>query len=389
MKRTIQLLAGVIMLMMVLAVERAQAQKLDEERMTRDVKVAENVLATLIKQKFDGKRMFFPLSVTGTYQEGYGVTFSLPADYTTPIIFSFPSEDMVIIDDAQGVSTGEYRVQRRNRENDREFEWTLKDRRQANMDSLRDISNEKIIEAAKEFLADYGDMISQLKPEEKIVITNRGGNQPRMWVTHMVKSPGRNHLSIEMLKADLNSFRQNKLTRDQLLNKITVVNAEAVDEAEPDLELLSTIFSRLYRQDLSKTFFSEGNIYYERLKDFGAVYYMHTFSSNRTFNGTYDMPTVDLRDVDQATRDKKVKELYPLFEQELKENIVEYGRTVKSLGDDEVLAFNVRLTQCTECGIPSTLEVSVKSAVLKEYGNGKIDKNTALGKVQVKRGSNQ
>src|SRR5690606_2069217 len=217
------------------------------------------------------------------------------------------------------------------RENDREFEWTLKDRRQANMDSLRDISNEKIIEAAKEFLADYGDMISQLKPEEKIVITNRGGNQPRMWVTHMVKSPGRNHLSIEMLKADLNSFRQNKLTRDQLLNKITVVNAEAVDEAEPDLELLSTIFSRLYRQDLSKTFFSEGNIYYERLKDFGAVYYMHTFSSNRTFNGTYDMPTVDLRDVDQATRDKKVKELYPIFEQELKENIVEYGRTVKSL----------------------------------------------------------
>src|SRR6478752_6153599 len=63
------------------------AQKVDEQRMQRDIAVAENVLSTLIKQQFEQQRMFFPLEVTASYQPGYGVTFYLPADFTTPIAF--------------------------------------------------------------------------------------------------------------------------------------------------------------------------------------------------------------------------------------------------------------------------------------------------------------
>jgi len=33
------------------------------------------------------------------------------------------------------------------------------------------------------------------------------------------------------------------------------------------------------------------------------------------------------KSVDQETRDKKVKELYPEFEKNLKEDMLEYGRT--------------------------------------------------------------
>ena len=69
------------------------------------------------------------------------------------------------------------------------------------------------------------------------------------------------------------------------------------------------------------------------------------------------MPTVGLEDVDQATRDKTVKELYPKFEQELKDNILEYGRTLKSLKDDEVLVFQVKLTRCVGCEIPSIIGI--------------------------------
>jgi hypothetical protein len=101
------------------------------------------------------------------------------------------------------------------------------------------------------------------------------------------------------------------------------------------------------------------------------------------------MPTAELNDVDQAERDKKVKEMYPSFEKELKENIVEYGRTVKSLGDNESLIFNIRLTRCEGCGIPSTLELSIKGSALKEYSSGKITKEAAIGKISVKKGPNQ
>ena len=80
----------------------AIAQKIDEERMQRDIAVAENVLGTLIKQQFEKQKMFFPLEIKSNYQPGYGVTFYIPTDYTTPIVFALPSDDNFIWERAQG-----------------------------------------------------------------------------------------------------------------------------------------------------------------------------------------------------------------------------------------------------------------------------------------------
>jgi hypothetical protein len=258
------------------------------------------------------------------------------------------------------------------------------------MDSVRDAYNLKVIEAAKTFLVDYGDMITQLGPQEKIIVSN-SGNQPRVWVGQYFNAPKRRHLSIEAQKADLTQFRQGKISRDQALAKITVMNTETVDTVEPDLELLSSIFSRLYNQDLSKTFFTGNNVYFEHLKDFGVIYYMQVYSGieRGDYSRRYVMPTLGLNDVDQATKDQKVKELYPKFEQELKDNILEYGRTLKSLNDDEMLIFQVALTKCSGCGIPSTLEVSIKGRVLKDLNTGKIDRSAAAAKFSIKKGENQ
>jgi len=397
---------------MLMAGYASLAQKVDEERMKRDIEVAENVLSTLIRQQFSNQRTFFPLEVTGSYQAGYGVTFSLPADYTTPIAFTYTNgragrNDVVIwgnepngvnapstysyswssdderaaeeINEGRPVKAGEKSMHLKDR---------AKERTRLDMDSVRDGYNLKVIDAAKTFLVDYGDMITQLAPNERIVVSNQG-NQPRMWVGQYFNAPKRTHLSVESLKSDLTSFKQGKITRDQALAKVKVINTETVDTVEPDLELFSSIFNRLYRQDLSKSFFTEDNIYYERLKDFGVIYYMQVFSSNERDYRRFDMPTVNLEDVDLETRNKKVTELYPKFEQDLKENILEYGKTLKSLKDEEVLVFQVRVTKCISCGIPSTLEVTVKGSTLKDASSGKLDKNAALAKFALKKGANQ
>src|SRR6185503_19084031 len=61
-----------------LAVSGAMAQsKTDDQRMERDIEVAENVLGTIIKQQFE-KRAFFPMDIEGSYMAGYGVTFRVP-----------------------------------------------------------------------------------------------------------------------------------------------------------------------------------------------------------------------------------------------------------------------------------------------------------------------
>jgi len=377
-------------------------QKFDEARMERDIKVAENILKTMIKQQFDQQRMFFPLDVKGSYQQGFGVTFRLPADFTTPIAFTFSGDfdDIAII---EGQSPGMFTYSMNSSSQQRDVQERVKaaqerssrlqgraiNRSQMNMDSVRNAYNEKVIVSAKEFMVDYGDLLGQLSPAEKIVITNQG-EQPRVWVNQFFPSSKRTHLSVEITKADISAHKQGKFTREQALAKIAVINTESVDKAEPDLELLSTIFNRLYRPDIATTFFTDEGIYYERLKDFGAVYYMRVYSSNQNRTGDrFSIPSAQLTDVDQATRDKKVKEMYPTFEKELKENILEYGRTVKSLGNSESLVFNIKLTKCTGCGIPSSLELSVKGNVLKEYASGKITRDAALNKIEIRKGQLQ
>lgn len=393
---------GILMCGIVLTVTPAFTQKIDEARMERDIEVAENILKTLVRQQFDQQRMFFGFDVEGSYQEGFGVTFRFPADFTTPITFAIAGdvgEVMWLDGSPRGYSYSVTTPSRSEREADEKVKEELdrvrlkakaaQGRASLNTDSIRQVFNEKLISASKDFLIDYGDLISQLGPNEKIVITNRG-DQPRIWVNQFFTAPKRTHLSIEITKGDITAHKQGKLTRDQALKKINVVNTESVDAVEPDLELLSSIFNRLYRSDLSTTFFTDEGIYYERLKDFGAVYYMRVYSSNQLPNtNLFNMPTARLNEVDQAARDKKVKELYPAFEKDMKENIVEYGRTVKSLGDNESLVFNVKLTKCEGCGIPSSLELSVKGSVLKDYASGKVTKEAAIGKIVIKKGQAQ
>ena len=252
-------------------------------------------------------------------------------------------------------------------------------------------ADKRFIEAAKSFLADYGDVLSQLKPEERIMVTNRAedfdGDFNFKW--QMDSQSRRSLVSAEAKREDITQLKQGKLTRDQFLSRLKIVNTESLETLDPDLEVFSSMFGRLYRSDLSKTYYSEGNIYYERMKDFGVIYYMKVYSSVEEDNDRFALPTLDMDHLSKPERDKKVKELYPLFESGLKENLVEYGRTLRSLKDEEQLIINVKLTKCDGCGIPSSIEVSVKNAALKDYSSGKASKETTLAKVNVKKVGSQ
>lgn len=375
------------------------AQKIDDERMMRDIEVAENVLSTLIKHEVSPDKRYIGIDVNGKYQEGYGVTFRIPGDYAMPMAFSiggagtvrsgiyvYSDEQSSVIVNSGGEETRTTKSAKEKEDNTYKLKEKVKEKRKLANDSLRDEFNNRMIKAAKDFILDYGDLISQLRPNERIVITNQ--DEPgRSWY---FRGGQRTHISIEGTKADVVAFKQGKATREQTLAKLKIVNTETVEVKEPDLELFSSIMNRLYRPDLSKTYFGENNIYYERLKDYGVIYYMRVYSSSedRDFK-RFSIPTQGLEDVDEATRNKKVKELYPQFERELKENILEYGRTLRTLGDEEVLVFNVALTKCAGCGIPSTLELGIKGSVLKDLNMGKIDKAAGMAKFSVKKGPDQ
>jgi len=371
--------------------------KIDTERMDRDIEIAENALATIIKQQFDKKNMW--LEVKASYTPGFGVTMRLPSDNSNWIYeYSMKGRAVVVPSPPSpaGVKGGNAPVIVYSSGSNDDYKDKDKTKTAASRDSAKTVFYQAMIKASKDFITDYGDLLSQLQPDEKILITNRGEGG-RFYYDYN-KSQKRMLVTIEGSKADLSQFRQGKLTREQMMAKIKVVNTETTNEVETDLELLSSILGRLYRSDLAKTFYTDENIYYERLKDFGVIYYMTAYSSSeqyrngqneRTSGKIWTMPTQKLEGLTQEQRDKKVIELYPLFEKELKENIVEYAQTVKSLKDDEMFVFNVQLTKCVGCNIPSSLELSVKNSMIRKLATNQASKSEVVIAISVKKGPNQ
>ena len=445
MKRILNFLMGGLMLLSApLLAQSPAGTKTQNDRMQRDIAVMETALSEMIKQEFDQRNFFF-MDVKGNYLSGYGVTFTVPTSMLN-VWGSGNSQYMVIdgngfssssswsSDEDLAITENEAREAEKAmkplKNQQKERDKAERDAQRAadeaysrdeaiaaggypgsrsnigvgvattrgkryNSDSLNAINNAKIIKAAKTFIADYGDMLSQLGPEERIIVTNRSQGNNEFWMYG--QKAKRSLLSVEAKKSDLTAFRQGKITRDQLMAKIKVVNSVSSEKAEPDMELLVSIFNRLYQSDLSKTFYVQGNTYYEHLTDFGAIVPMQVYSSNTNYAVDRDgetrtllsMPTVGLQNLSQEERDKKVKELYPVFESELKENMLDYGRTLKSLNDNEQLIVDVTLTKCKGCGIPAKIEVAVKASVLKDFNAGKIDRNSALSKVEVTKAANQ
>ena len=412
MKRMMKIVMGMVMCVGSF-MANGQA-KMDEQRMQQDIEVAENILSTLIRQQF-GKRNFFPMEVHGNYLAGYGVTFRMPQGgpfnvfmiesmggaelenhtsegYSYSYSYKKSTTPKVAGDrekDCEDCEKQRTKVVMAPRE---EIKTSPKgDMRRVNSDSLSATADKRFLEVAKNFLADYGDVLSQLKPEEKIIITNRAedfdGDFNFKWA--MDSKSRRSLISAEAKRDDIVQLKQGKITRDQFLGKLKIVNTESSETLDPDLEVFSSMFGRLYRSDLSKTYYSQGNIYYERMKDFGVIYYMKVYSSEEEDNDHFSLPTVDAHHLSKPERDKKVKELYPKFESDLKDNLVEYGRTLRSLKDDEQLVMNVKLTRCENCGIPASIEVSVKNSALKDYSSGKASKDATLAKVNVKKVGSQ
>lgn len=384
------IVALIVMASACLPAGKAAAQaKIDRERMDRDIEIAENALATIIKQQYDRKGMW--IEVKANYTPGFGVTMRLPNDNSNWIFEGSAKGHAVIAPAGTSVI-----VVGSNDERE-----AFEKRRRDSRDSARKVFYDNMIKASKDFIADYGDLISQLPPDEKILITNRGDGGGRWHYEYGDRSQKRMLVTVEGTKSDISQFRQGKITRDQMMSKIKVVNTESVNEVETDLELFSSIMSRLYRSDLAKTFYTDENIYYERLRDFGVIYYMSAYSSseqNRTPRDKQDpnsngkiwaMPTQRLEGLTQEQRDKKVIELYPQFEKDLKDNIVEYAQTIKSLRNDEMIVFNVQITKCVGCNIPSTLELSIKNDNIRKLASGAMSKADVVNSINVKKGANQ
>jgi hypothetical protein len=127
---------------------------------------------------------------------------------------------------------------------------------------------------------------------------------------------------------------------------------------------------------------------HEQIDGLGVIFYMNMVSSVQENSG-WNVPTAGKQNLSQEERDELIKSLYPKFEEELKDNIIEYGKNVKSLADSEQLIFKLGITKCKGCEIPDTIELQLKGKTINELRAGKLNQAQALKEVKVLKGEMQ
>src|SRR5690349_6897505 len=69
-----------VMLVLTAAVSVAQ-NKVDNDRMDRDIEIAENALTTMIRLQLNQKNRYYGMDIKGNYTPGYGVTLRIPGEH--------------------------------------------------------------------------------------------------------------------------------------------------------------------------------------------------------------------------------------------------------------------------------------------------------------------
>ncbi|SNT36811.1 hypothetical protein SAMN05421640_3593 [Ekhidna lutea] len=356
------------------SVDFTYAQSFDEERMDRDLKIAENILSTLARGE---SRSIFYDNVESNYIQDYGVIFSIPQS-----TFVFKASGSSVVYRSSGGGSAVV-VAPEAPEPDDEERRVIEDKRRVEIkgDELAELAEENLREQMTTFLVDYADLIGQLKPSDRIIVQTSGKND-RIFVSGRNSVKKQSGLTAQILKSDLIAFKQGKLDRSEVIGKISFTSNENKEVAK-DLELFATIFARLYEPDLSSTYYmSSRSIGYTNLEGYGVTFSMKMYSSTSD-GGIHTIRTTGETGLSQEERNEKVNAMYPQFEQTFKENLLDYGRTIRSMKPEEMLTFKVKLTECRGCEMPEEIEVSVKGEVLKGYDSGSLSKESALKKISV------
>jgi len=407
----------VLLILILLGCQAVIAQAIDEERMNRDLEVAKNILATLMKSDSEG--YLDGRNLEADYLKGYGVIFTIPRHYmyfhipppkiSAPVIrIEGIGNDRTIViagdkdkeileekkrelEEAKRVQEEaraevEFEVQAEMEAQMKEYEEEMKTEMENWGETVLE-QNEKLEQVMVTFLADYADLIGQLKPEDKILINQESPyeNYGVLWTTDegSVESPKFAGLSMEVAKKEITGYKGGKISLEEFKKRILIKTKEP-EKKRADLEMFASIFKQYFSPKLSKTFFTEGTPYYEVLDNFGAIFKIRTYSSY-VEGKLYYMPVLGEEKVDSDDRKETIEKLYPEFESDIKNFIIDYGRTIKSLEDDDMLVLKIGMTKCEECSIPNSIEISVKMEVLKQFDQQKLSREKALAAIEIKK----
>ncbi len=364
------------LLLIILGTSSLFAQSFDADRMNRDITILENVLSELFKVdrlSSSNNRVYVSgtsSNVKGAYLPDYGVIFMIPRVSSVRVVSSNQEA-------SQAPATFYYG------DNDKS-----------------EVTEDNIIHRSKEFIRDYAPTIGQLKPNEKVMIvygaTSNRSNTFFVSFNQVNKNNSKAEempiISIVVDKKQLDDFRSGKLSEENFNDKISV--AKNTKKELLDLKVLGNIFETALSEDDDYQFHlvSSNSLSYLYLENFGAIYTLSVHKGHGR-NLTQAISVNSQSGANIAEYRQKVeeqeKELNQIMKGEydnlvtrMKEFIIDYGRTLSSVKQNQHLLVTVNISGRFE-DIPDRVDFQVKRSVLDQVDRGSMNRQQALSQVLV------
>lgn len=348
-------------------------------KMDKDIRILENVL----DEMFGGGRNSFINSRggKGVHIPNSGVIFNVGGNglfgtgYTS-------LDDVVVITQgtASNLTSGK--------------EYTEED-----LEKLNKEKEDKLSQLSKTFLANYGSLLTELKDPDKVQIsceyslhvqsTSRKINGQYAYVASS-RPENKRRLSAVATMKDLKDYASGKINESSIMSKITISKKDTDEKEMLDAKILAGIFDDLFSSSMSQTFSRSGSTNWSYFEGFGVMYNLN-LSAHRSrtlfFPSSGNAVNTKAKDEPNAEEVKKeIEKSYAELEDVLKENLVKYGRTLRSLGSDEVIIMNVSLNGFVrEADIPRSIQVVVNKKTIDAFSSGQRSLEQVKNEIDIKK----
>ncbi|MDZ7772627.1 MAG: hypothetical protein U5K31_07805 [Balneolaceae bacterium] len=397
----IPILLAFLMSLMILPMQAHAQQDVDGNRLNRDINIMESILSEMFRMKSTSNseqaRVVAAYTsrnsgVRGTYLPDYGLIFQIDRSSTQYLVIN--SED-----ETEGSMVFQYG------END--------------SGDPEAVTRESITERIMEFLKNYGSTIGQLESDEHVMVIY-GGAPGSTWsgFNLFTTSSGSRIssgnsgdrlpvISVSARMSDLADHRRGSLNDQQFQNRVSISETEPNDAGSKDMRVMANIFETAF-EDNNEGFEVRGSVDYLLLDNFGALFFFDTGygssgvlrapsaprlrvgsdSNNSRIVAIEEMKKTlaeQQQEVEQKREEQRKNTLAALetFKTEIREYLVDYGRTLSSVESDQHVLLSITLNSSID-EIPDRIDVQVAKSVLERMDQGNLSREQAINQVSLR-----
>ncbi len=382
--------------------------------MERDLDIMETILDKLFQEDKPGSRFLLRRNQTrGIYLPNFGVIFSIAMPLTGREWKLSHEEEIEVINAPRAGVAGKTAAEKSR-----------------STQTLRD----KILNPIVEFLGNYADAIGQLSPRDRVMVIYAPNTAFQNFEDVFVLSGGgsrtrQSGLAAWISRKDISDYRARKISEAEFKKRLKTTELSSKTQNTPDLRIMAQVLETGLKSDEDNAFRLYGDVSHLYLKDFGALFFFEIQYANRNDFNVYlqlrnyeksmaayekalkryqeslqkvatmrsraksktpqvaPLPPVQVwtkMSLKDSTSRGKIHLAFRIFENRVKDYLLDYGRTVRIVRPDQWLVVSMKVRDTSD-ELPERVVFQVKKSVLEAFDQRKMSREQALRKIKVTR----